>query len=80
METAIDPRLAQRVTETEERFRAVERQLADPDVVRSPDRLRELGRERAALAGAARAGREVRAVEAELGDARDLLAESDVRR
>ena len=76
METVIDPRLAQRVAETEERFRAVERQLADPDVVRNPDRLRELGQERAALAGAVTAGREVRAVEAELGDARELLAES----
>lgn len=76
METVIDPRLAQRVAETEERFRAVERQLSDPDVVRNPDRLRELGRERAALAGAVESGREVRAVEAELEGARELLAES----
>ena len=76
METVIDPRLAQRVAETEERFRAVERELSDPDVVRNPDRLRELGRERAALAGAVESGREVRAVEAELEGARELLAES----
>ncbi|MYI47281.1 MAG: peptide chain release factor 1 [Gemmatimonadetes bacterium] len=76
METVIDPRLAQRVAETEERFRAVERQLSDPDVIRDLDRLRELGRERAALAGAVEAGRQVHAVEAELEGARELLAES----
>ena len=75
-ETVIDPRLAQRVAETEARFRTVERQLSDPDVVRNLDRLRELGQERARLAGAVKAGREVGAVEAELGDARELLAES----
>ena len=54
----------------------MERQLSDPDVVRNLDRLRELGQERAGLAGAVKAGREVGAVEAELGDARELLAES----
>ena len=75
-ETVIDPRLAQRVAETEERYRAVELELSNPDVIRNLDRLRELGRERAALAGAVQAGREVRAVEAELGGARELLAES----
>ena len=76
METIIDPRLAQRVAKTEERFRNVERQLSDPDVVRNLDRLRELGRERAGLAGVVEAGRTVRALEAELRDARELLAES----
>ena len=76
MDTIIDPRLAQRVAKTEERFRTVERQLADPDVVRNLDRLRELGRERAGLAGAVEAGRAVRALEAELRGARELLDES----
>ena len=77
METVIDPRLAQRVAETEKRFGTVERQLSDPDVVRDPNRLRELGRERAGLAGAVEAGREVRALDAELEGARELLAESN---
>ena len=77
MEPVIDPRLALRVAETEERFQTVERQLSDPNVVRDLDRLRELGRERAALAGAVKAGREAHEVEVELGDARQLLAESD---
>ena len=54
----------------------MERQLSDPDVIRNLDRLRELGQERAVLAGAVKAGREVHAVEAELNDARELLAES----
>ena len=76
METVIDPRLARRVAETEERFRTVERQLSDPDVVRNLDLLRELGRERAGLAAAAGTGLEVRALEEELADARELLAES----
>jgi len=76
MNTAIDPRLARRVSETEERFRTVERQLSDPDVIRDLDLLRELGRERAGLAAAVETGREVRALEGELAAARELLAES----
>ena len=54
----------------------MERQLSDPDVVRNLDRMRELGQERARLAGAVKAGREVGTVEAELRDAREFLAES----
>ncbi len=76
MEPLIDPRLAQRVTEAEERFRAVERQLSDPDVVRNLDLLRELGRERAGLAVAVATGRNARALGQELTEARELLAES----
>lgn len=55
----------------------MERELSDPAVVRDIDRLRELGRERARLAGVVEAGDVVAALEAELADARDLLAESD---
>ena len=73
----MDTRLAARLSETEERFRIVERELSDPDVVRNLDRLRELGQERAGLADAVIAGRLVRALEEELGEARELLAESD---
>ena len=75
-ETSIEPRLSQRLAETEERFRAVEGELADPAVIRDFGRLRELGRERAGLEAAVVAGREVTALESELGDAREILAES----
>ena len=55
----------------------MERELSDPAVVRDIDRLRELGRERARLAGVVEAGDVVAGLEAELGGARELLAESD---
>ena len=74
--TAIEPRLARRLAETHERFRAVVRELADPAVLRDLDRLRELGRERAGLEAAVAAGRAVTALEAELRDAHEILAES----
>ena len=45
-------------------------------MVRNPDRLRELGRERAALATAVEAGREFSALEAEMAGAKELHAES----
>ncbi len=73
----MDTRLAARLSETEERFRIAERELSNPDVVRNRDRLRELGRERAGLVEAVMAGRLVRGLEEELGDVRELLAESD---
>ncbi len=73
----MDTRLAARLSEIEERFRIVERELSNPDVVRNLDRMRELGRERAGLADAVTAGRLVRELEEELGEARELLAESD---
>ncbi|MDE2975807.1 MAG: peptide chain release factor 1 [Gemmatimonadota bacterium] len=76
METVIDPRLARRAAEAEERFRTVERRLSDPEVVRDLDLLRELGRERAGLAAVVETGRRVRAIERELAEARELLAES----
>ena len=55
----------------------MERELSDPAVVRDIGRLRELGRERARLAGVVEAGGVVARLEAELAGARDLLAESD---
>ena len=76
METLIDPRLAQRVTEAEDRLQTVEHQLSDPDVVRNPDLLRDLGRERAGLAAAVATGRNALALERELTEARELFAES----
>ena len=73
---AIEPRLAARLAEIERRFRAVERELSDPSVVRNLDRLRELGRERAGLETAVATGRELRRLAEELEGARELLAES----
>ncbi len=73
----IDERLRARATESRRRLREVERRLADPDVARSPDRLRELGRERAGLAAVVDAGRELARLETELDGARELLAEAE---
>ena len=73
----MDPRLAARLAETEERFRALDQELADPHVARDPVRLRNLGRERAGLEALVSAGRRVRSVEEELEGARELLADSD---
>lgn len=73
----MDPRLAARLAETEERFRALDQELADPQVARDPVRLKELGRERAGLETLLSAGRRVRSVEEELEGARELLADSE---
>ena len=73
----IEPRLANRLAATEERFYTIERELSDPAVVRNPARLRELGQERAALAAAVEAGREVAALEEEMAGAKELFADSD---
>ena len=54
----------------------MERALADPKLHRQVERLRKLGQERAGLAAAVEAGRELRRLEAELASARELLAES----
>jgi len=72
----VDPRFAARLADTEERFRALDQELADPQVARDPARLRELGRERAGLEALLAAGRHVRSLEAELEGARELLADS----
>ena len=72
----IEPPIAKRLAAARERLHAVERELSDPAVARDPTQLRELGRERAALATAVEAGREVAALEAEMAGARELLAES----
>ena len=55
----------------------MESQLADPAVSTNPDRLRELGQERAELVAAVTAGRELRSIEAELAGARELASESE---
>ncbi len=72
----IEPRLEKLFATREERFHAIERELADPEVVRDPARLRQLGQERAALATAVGAGRALAALEAEMAGARELYADS----
>ena len=74
---AMEPRLAERLSETETRCRKVDLELADPQVARDASRIRELGKERAALAAVLAAGREVQALETELEDARHLAADAD---
>ena len=73
----MDARLADRLAAAEARLSAVEAQLARPDTLRDARLLRELGRERAALAVVAAAAAEARRVETELEDARDLAGSSD---
>ncbi len=73
----MDPRLDARLSTAEGRLRTVEAELAHPDTVRDANRLRELGRERAALAAVVAAAAEVRRVEAELEDARELAGSPD---
>ncbi len=70
----MDSRLAERLSETETRCRDLDRELADPQVARNASRLRDLGKERAALSAALSAGREVLALEEELAGARELAA------
>ncbi len=76
LESPIESRLAQRLAETEARVRVIEGELSDPAIVRNLNRLRELGRERATLESAVRAGRAVRNLDAELRDTREILYES----
>ena len=73
----MDARLADRLHAAEGRLSAVEAQLARPDTVRNARLLRELGRERAALAAVVVAASEVRRVETELEDARELAGSPD---
>ncbi len=73
----LDARLAHRLDEVQERFHEVQTRLSDPEVVRDPARLRELGRERAALETTVAAGRRVARLETELEGAREILADAD---
>ncbi|MDX1568373.1 MAG: PCRF domain-containing protein, partial [Longimicrobiales bacterium] len=71
----LDERLEQRLDEAEARFREVDRQLADPDVVQDPDRLRTLGQERAELEPVVEKGGELRELARELEGARELAGD-----
>jgi peptide chain release factor 1 len=74
---ALDPRLADRLREAESRFVEVEAALASPDVLAAPDRLRQLGQERAHLEPVVEVGRELHALLDERRGAAELAAGQD---
>jgi peptide chain release factor 1 len=73
----LDPRLLDRLDEAERRFAEVDEQLSDPAVLQDPDRLRELGQERAHLARVVARGRDLRRLLEELRGAREMLDGGD---
>jgi peptide chain release factor 1 len=75
--TGVDPRLLVRLEDAELRFREVDQRLTDPAVLSDPDKLRELGRERAHLETVARLGLELREALSGASEARDLLDADD---
>jgi len=58
--STLDPRLDERLSDAERRFAGIEEALASPEVLSDPDRLRELGRERAYLEPLVTTARELR--------------------
>ncbi|MEJ2539664.1 MAG: peptide chain release factor 1 [Gemmatimonadota bacterium] len=74
---AVDPRLLKRLQEVQERFREVDLRLTDPDVLQDPDRLRELGRERAHLEEAVRLGGDLQKSMEDAREAREILEGSE---
>jgi peptide chain release factor 1 len=73
----LDPRLADRLAEAERRFAGVEEALASPEVLTRPDKLRELGQERAHLEPIVATGRELRAALEEHAGALELTRSDD---
>ncbi|MCH7564774.1 MAG: peptide chain release factor 1 [Gemmatimonadetes bacterium] len=77
MKDPIDTRLLERLTEAGERLGALDAELADPEISRNPDRLRDLGRERAHLEPIVRTGSELQDLVRELEGARELASDSE---
>lgn len=75
--SSLDPRIDERLADAERRFDGVEEALASPEVLSSPDRLRELGKERSDLEPIVSTGRSLRAALQEHADARELAEEAD---
>ena len=73
----VDPRLQQRLEEAELRLPEVDSQLASPEVLSSPKRLKDLGRERARLDEIVTASRELRSAIEGHSEAVELLQETD---
>lgn len=75
--SVLDPRLDERLADAERRFGGLEEALANPEVLSSPDKLREMGQERAHLEPVVSSGRELRAVLEEHEGVLELIEESD---
>jgi peptide chain release factor 1 len=73
----LDPKLDERLGEAERRFDEVNEALATQAVLSSPEKLRDLGQERAHLEPIVSAGRELRAVLTQHRDAEELLRDAD---
>jgi peptide chain release factor 1 len=73
----LDPRLEERLADAERRFAGVEEALSSPDVLSVPDKLRQLGQERAHLDPIVQAGRELRSLLTELEGALELMEEAE---
>jgi len=73
----LDPRLDQRLREAQDRFAALDRALSDPAVHGRPDKLRQLGQERAHLEPVVATGVELRAALSEHRQTLELLEETD---
>jgi peptide chain release factor 1 len=75
--SVLDPRLDERLSEVERRFAEVDQALTDPDVLSSPDKLKQFGRERSHLGPLVEASRALRTAIREHADALAMLEESD---
>ena len=73
----LDPTMAERLADAERRFVGVEEALASPEVLSSPDKLRDLGRERAQLEPVVSAGRELRKAVKDYEGTLEVIEESD---
>ena len=73
----LDERLVNWLQEARRRFRVVEELLADPEVLKDYDRLRELGQERAALEEVSSLAGEIEGLLRELTGARELLHDAE---
>jgi len=72
----VDPRLLERLAEADSRLTEIDRELSDPAVSGDPDRLRELGQERADLEPVTRTSQEIRRLTTEYRGALELARES----
>ena len=73
----LDPKLDERLADADRRFAGIEEALASPEVIASPDKLRELGRERSHLEPIVSVGGELRSTLKEHEGALELIEESD---
>ncbi len=73
----VDSRLLQRLEEAELRLPELDSELASPEVLSSPERLKDLGRERARLDRIVTASRELRTAVEDQRSAAELLEETD---